>query len=296
MNEIQCYLAQYIPNLLRRETTNVGVVLRCEGTVVGRFFAELIHSDASRSSRKRPTSREVSIDKKVASTRVLFPSIYRQWVEYWRYQIGLGVGGLESALNDDGSNFVLTPTAFISDLKGGTLRSMLDECYRLMVDPTNDVRPDHQPQDPSLYHTIRNEFEKSSILAKTKRQLVPNPIIAHAPVTGRVVPHEVSFVQKSKDLVVMQAVNIRSSQAKKAIGMSAQSTAYMFEDVRAARDDRGIKTIALVKAEISPSEDKTVERAFDILSDAAHEVVNWSDQKQRDSFLNARYLAAYSTI
>lgn len=281
MSDIQCYLAQYTANLLRRETTNVGLILQRGDEIVARFFGELF------------TSTALKVDTKTASKRVVHPGIYRQWVQYWRYQIGMGVAGLRELLNEQQGNFSIVPTASVSGLSGGTLRSLLDDLFGMMVDSETDTRPTHQPPESELFHLIRNEFKQIGILAGKTQQLAPRPVVARTKVQGKRVEHQVSFAQKTDRIVVMQTITIAPSQSKRMIGMSAQSAAYMFDDI--CEMQPGARPIAIVRTAFDPIENKEVERAFNILQGAS-EVVNWADDTQRASFVDSTFKAAFTVV
>lgn len=299
MNDIQCYLARYTPDLLRQETSNVGIILQHNDDIVARFFAETFKTVRQRADSPRQRTG-IGVDKKIAAKRVLHPGIYRQWIEYWRYHISRGTDGLQTIVGREPLHFAVVAGATISTLQNGTLLSLRDELFGLMVDPVNDARPDHKPQEPQLFHAIREEFLKASILATDKKQLVPYPVVAHATVSGRVDPqHQPSFVQNGPQLVVMQTVNLSHAEThKRTIGMSARSTAYMFRDVQESRRDREVKTIALVSVSPSsslPDETGVVERAYNILLEAADEVIDCSVPEKKSQFLDGRIKAAFIT-
>ena len=73
MNTPRYLLAKYIPDPLRMEPRNIGVVLWAEGNVTARFVGE---GDSPDSQSRLP--RRLGIPDR---------HVYKQWVQYWREQI-----------------------------------------------------------------------------------------------------------------------------------------------------------------------------------------------------------------
>ena len=73
MNTPRYLLAKYIPDPLRMEPRNIGVVLWAEGNVAARFVGE---SDSPDSGSRLP--RRLGLPDR---------QVYKKWVQYWREQM-----------------------------------------------------------------------------------------------------------------------------------------------------------------------------------------------------------------
>jgi len=73
MNMPRFFLAKFVPDLLRMEPKNIGVVVWLDGQVGARFLGE----DQPPTGTTRPPRR----------LRVATPAVYDQWIRYWRHQL-----------------------------------------------------------------------------------------------------------------------------------------------------------------------------------------------------------------
>lgn len=263
------YIAQYIPDPFRKEPTNVGVIAMRDGKAAGKFFAE---------------NDKGGIIKANARRRVLHPGIYRQWIDYWKECVRRGEDGIAEALNEPRDNFRLLEGGSVSEIGEDTPNVIASCLYRRIVAEEADARPASARLMPRFEKTVYEFFKQYNLL--THNLGVQNPIVAHQPVTGSVVPHIPSFVQKNGHLIVMQTVYVGKATTRRTIMERAGYTANMFKDIEAVHP--GAEAIAIMNVDVDIDHSDDVDRLSKVVADAATQVVDWRDEPSRFRFMQDR--------
>ena len=162
MNTPKYLLAKYVPDLRRGEPRNVGVIVWSPDGVEARFVGE------------KP-GRPGDIDGRSVPSFVTSPAAYRQWVEYWTYQLrreeiapvngGVAVGRervefLEALRASNKGNFALVDGGFLLDrVEAGSLGDLADHLFRALVE-TSVVE---EAADPSLYDMTQRVLDSTGI-------------------------------------------------------------------------------------------------------------------------------------
>jgi len=149
MNTPKYLLAKYIPDLRRGEPRNVGVIAWSAGDVEARFVGE-----------KHGFPGEV--DGRSIPSFVTSSQAYKQWIEYWRLQMGretiIPASGGAAVSRDDANfltalraankgNFVLVDGGFLLDpVSAEDLAAVADHLFATLVDTTSH----DEPRDPTL--------------------------------------------------------------------------------------------------------------------------------------------------
>lgn len=133
MNRPKYLVAKYIPDMLRMEPRNIGViVLPGNGTVEARFTAE------------NPT-RAGDVDNSKVPSFVTSRSAYCQWIQFWRWELEKPdvrqfLMRDPTLLSWNRGNFVLVEGGFLLDPaygEGGStgmLAAVADSLYRTLVE------------------------------------------------------------------------------------------------------------------------------------------------------------------
>lgn len=167
MSTPQYLLAKYIPDLRRGEPRNVGIVVWSDGNVEARFLGEKV-------------SRPGEVDGRSVPAFVTSPPAYKQWIEYWRLQLGResiipATGGcpigrnrpefLSVLMAASKGNFVLVEGGFLLDpVAAEGVPALADYLYATLVDAP---APD-DPRDTTLDDIV------SRILQRTGMTQDPN--------------------------------------------------------------------------------------------------------------------------
>lgn len=133
-------VAKYISDLQRMEPRNVGVVLWSSGRVFAKFIAEKADDPGKVDGRTVPGF--------VGST-----TAYKQWVEFWRTELGKGSQRdfsetrLDHLKEASRGNFMLAEGGLIlDDIQPTSLAELTDDLFQRLVETNNP----EEPKDPVL--------------------------------------------------------------------------------------------------------------------------------------------------
>ena len=232
-------IAQYIPDLLRHEPRNVGVITTLGAQVAARFAGEVESGDID--------------GRKIKS--FAYPDIYRQWVQYWRsvLQNNAADAILPQLIASSTSHYCVVSGGEVSDIGRDSIEDVLNYLYALIVSEGRllsaalGVREGVNVAASNLKALVGEEFQGANILIENEQQLplVPHPIIRNVPLPSSAAePHMPSFVQHNGLLYVMEIVDFfrDKERAKDRAGLAS----YMFEDLREPMEDQ-VRTISIVK-------------------------------------------------
>ncbi len=260
------YLVQYIPDELRRESTNVGVILQRGQSITARFFAER-HQSLGK------------VAETVARRRVRFPKIYGQWLKYWRNMLQHGEDGLTKILDAEQVNFRVFAAGTVEATGSAIIDDVADRVFMDLVDARSEARPDKsRATNARLQAAIAAEFRRRNLM--TAGPFIKHPVLSGQQIPGTVAPHEPSFVQTNGMPRVMNAIGFPPSISRRGIADKAGATAFMMNDIKAMNPNS--TRIAILESASSERDD--VERADRILRSSAR-VVKWDDEKERGEFL-----------
>ena len=106
---------QYLPDLFRDEPLNVGVVVRKEGELAAKFVGEMEPGELD--GRKLRSFGN--------------PSVYSQWVRYWRKVLATeGEDALQELVETSGAHFRVVPGGEVTDYSHGRMFHGLDNASR----------------------------------------------------------------------------------------------------------------------------------------------------------------------
>ncbi|MHB8523138.1 MAG: hypothetical protein ACYDH9_20630 [Limisphaerales bacterium] len=170
MNVARYLIAKYIPDLVRYEPRNIGVILWCESGVRARFWASDAHGNVD--------GREVP--GFVAST-----SAYQQWIQTWLRLISstqiefIGKGELadvkspaflEALLTSSNGNYILQPGGeLFEEITPANIVGATDFLYRSIVREETEKGPDAITLDEACKEIIREaELTKDPLWQENK--------------------------------------------------------------------------------------------------------------------------------
>lgn len=279
-------IAQHVPDLFRREPRNIGVLVEKEGDRAARFVGE---SDPNEFDGRRLRS-------------LPHAGVYRQWVSFWREMLEQGEP-FESMIQSNGSHYRLLDGGSVSDTQDDSAGEIADYLHSLLVSDGGFAAA-ISSDDFSLGERARRRFaeelevelESRNLLASTDDSeiaYVRHPVRKSVSIKGsKGLSHTASFAQENGRLYVMECIDFergRSSSLKDHAGWIA----FMFNDIKAAREKQSTETISLVRG-LDDNEQPLLRYASELLLAGSDRVLDWDDAATRDQFLDEREAIASS--
>ncbi len=209
------FVAKHIPELMRFEPRNVGVIVWSSVGIEARFAAE------SRNSRS-------SIDGRKIPNFVTDDNAYRQWISYWREQIQTAnsLESVEGISEASRGNYVLTKAGEILEpIDQNNLADVVDNLFETLVaEPSARSDVDHSregwKQLFDLVHLREHRYFRNDYAVSCKvRRIEEEFTFDHALVNGEIkclmkyVPLPSSGrarIQQLRDSVAWQLDNVLS--------------------------------------------------------------------------------------
>jgi hypothetical protein len=271
----QYWIAQHVEDLFRNEPRNVGVFVRLHGQVVARFFGEDANGDIDgRRLRALP-----------------YPDVYRQWISYWRRD--LGAQGVDPLLAGGASNYRVVAGGQVSDIGSDSAADVTNYLYSMLVSEggfrealASSEQNDAVAAAIQLSAEVSEALDQAQLLFRDERAppLVRHPVRRGAELRGVVAPYRPAFTQENGRLYVMETVDF--TRAKKAAARDhAGWSAYMFRDIRHARPNS--VPIAIVKLMEADHNIEEVQSGLAVLRNEG-EIVHWINDQERATFLEER--------
>lgn len=289
MGDVIYSLAKYVPDLMRQEPRNVGVIVADESTAVMRFLGQ----------------RGERLDLRGARLLQADSGLYADWYAYWERQVQAyresarsGGGDPEAFLNrlaQYGDMFsVAEGGEFAPDEEGQSLEEMAEELFQRLVRPLDEQRAlaEGARKPAQLFKEIRREFRHRGLLAADTQREAPEQehlIRVRAPVPGtQGAKFRPNFSQMNGHLTIMENVDYSILDGERATE-HALYTASMFVDVREANAAAiGVDLIVIVQAQEGMNENaqRAGRAAFNRVGDVR--LVPWYDQGEKEQFLRER--------
>jgi hypothetical protein len=265
------WVAQYVSDLFRNEPRNVGVFVEADGLVASRFFGEV---DGQLDGRKLRAFQ--------------YPDVYRQWVAYWRTQ-GHGEG-LRAVLKSSGSHYRLAEGGSVEDANAADVANVADYLFSVLVSEGgfgeaigSTAEKIELAPTASLTQEVVDAFKQDAVLDSSDLY-VAHPVRREVALNGVIgIAHRPAFVQENGRLYVMEVVDFTGPRKKLARDHAGWS-AYMFSDIKRARETSAIAVVRLAEED---ARDAEVENGLGLLRHEAS-IVNWLDAEQRLAFLRER--------
>lgn len=259
-------VAKYISDLQRMEPRNVGIVLWASGKVSARFLGEKADDPGKVDGRTVPGF--------IAST-----AAYKQWVEFWRAQLGnqtssgFSESGLNSLKDASRGNFLLVDGGLIlEEISPTYLPKLTNDLFQRLVDTTSS----EDPKDPIL-EQIANNWIKELGLARSEHFRSRYEVVC--PIAPKVEERfEFSHAYTANGIQKLYQ-RVPLTRRYSHLRRTVHDSAWMFEKVIQQGIVRRDQAVALVYATDELMQDPEIRRSFNVLSSVAS-VANLADQSQ----------------
>jgi len=270
---VRYYIVQHVPDLFRRESRNVGVIVQRAESRRAKFFGE--RSDG------KLDGRSISCFD--------YPLVYRQWVKYWRRCIERGGDCEKRLMRPNGDHFNVIDAGAIQGAAGDSLDDVCHYAYSMLVSDGGlaealGSRKGALEATENLRNDVASEFRSREILGG-RSLFVPHPVLAQQLVQGETQSHTFSFAQQRDGWTVMETVNFSTTQ-KQSAKDHAGWAAHAFGDTKRRWKDR-VHPIAIIRCTDSDRENELVRYAIDMLKQESH-IIQWEDKAARQEFLSER--------
>lgn len=239
-------LAQYLPNVLRQEARNIGVIVWTPGVVAARFCAEKHDAPNGVDSRRIP--HFINLGNANA---------YVQWMLHWRYQLSQQAivpveGGIPISKQSPDflqvlqgysqENYSLIEGGyFLDEVTADNIDEAVNELFEMLVE--SDVEQDAEPEvtQQRLNQTVKRLLDKSGLSRH------PN-LVQSYPVRCRIMPLKGSVGGASNEQTPLEEdikfsyvfgngtpqyifQNVPLPRQSSELNRSVRATAWMFEQV-----------------------------------------------------------------
>jgi hypothetical protein len=273
------FIAQHMPDALRRELKNIGVVVQKGDGLAARFLGERDSGD---------------IDGR--SIRTLSdPSLYRMWIRHWRKT--LGRTDWESRfLNDDRKSFSFIQGGEVTETGSDSAEQVCAYLYSMLVSEGGISEAlGHEIEDAPLTELrtdIVATLRGSEIMSASPAPWVRFPVYTEREVKGGRHWHQASLCQESdSEICVMEPLNLSSPQ-RRLVKERAGYIAHVFDDLRAGAEISGknMNLTAIVRVTDEDRTNDAVKYALEAIEDA--NLVTWNNPRSQSAFVAARLRAA----
>ena len=227
-------LAKYMPDILRAEPRNIGIVLWTPDAVAARFVAEKPKDHGEVDGRRIPDF-------------VTSQSAYKQWIQYWcsqleSLQIEPLTGGnpinrsspeyLEALKSTSNGNFVLTDGGFLlDDVASSDIPKALEYLYATLVDVPRPPEAVEAQEQPFLQDLCTGLLKRAGIYT-SKKLLRPYTVTNPGTTTRRAEKYKFSYAipeEGTPRFSLYHRVSLPESPGE--LQKSVYSSNWMFQSV-----------------------------------------------------------------
>jgi hypothetical protein len=267
------FICQYMPDVLRKEPRNVGVIVRWNEFAEARFIGE---------------SGDEDIDGRGLSW-IRDLGAYKEWVKHWK-KIAAGDPSVmeERLLRSGKSHYFVVEGGFVS----ATDTSITNLCSFLFstivsrggIDAFNTEIDEPVPPRAQLKRIVSKVFRKEGILGAGAR--VRFPVMEDQDVIGSTKPHRFTFAQTTDSLIrPIELIDIEHGSVDQ-IRFHAGWTKTAFDDVFHRHKEQRFDPIAIVVPATSSSRLELNDYCFGIVESSSARVIDWTNEKDKFELVN----------
>jgi len=284
-NAARYYLVQHMPDPIRKETRNVGVLVQKGGAFAAQFIGE--------------TTPDSGIDKrKIRSFADL--RVYRMWVNHWRKQlVKHDVENLLTHLIEESSSssFKFIPGGEVTDIGTDSANDVASYLFSMLVEGglTEALQQEAKEEESSAkVFDVLEEMRNLGIMSNTNPHVIRHPVLRKQSIRGtNDYWHLVEFFQRGRDKSYAFDVMNMDTNKRRSVRDHAASLAFTFGDLRAASRDSSnkIDTYVLVSDRNNVRDDEARKYALRVIRDNA-DIIYESDKRKAMDFVKEREAVA----
>jgi hypothetical protein len=301
MGRLHYLVAKYMPDVMREEPRNIGVIVYGSSGVAARFYGEV--------GAQPPVGAPVGLFNDV--------ELFYEWRKAWRRRLTtFNPNQLEdfiaAMVTDRGAYSVWPGGEYFTEQDPQGAADQLFE--RLVVDPSqlaqvgDSVRGDEaRRRGGFLAVDIRKELRRLNVLAspalekrKTQDAFIRHPVVERPSLAGTLdVPHVPTFYQQNGRRYVMEHVDFtlrNTSTSREHAAYTAFMFGDLFERAKQDKDEHSLTLIAIVQR--TTSKQAQANQRYGLAAISAQptaRIVHWDETDERESFLKERLRIA-STV
>ncbi|MGE0538318.1 MAG: hypothetical protein AB7O68_25370 [Pirellulales bacterium] len=277
------YLLQHMPDVMRKETLNVGVIVHKGDNRAAQFLGDA-RVDGS------PDGRSL---KYISDTRV-----YRMWVRHWRKALELPTWQ-EQMLDSRLNSFQFINGGEVTDTGADSAEEICSYLFSMLVshgglaEALGGVAEDEDTVE--IANDLRGEFRKLRLMRPMADDSVRHPIYDGFSARGATDWHMLTFYQETRDRgFAIEPLNLATRQRKHA-RERAGYLSFIFGDLRSGEAERKkpVNNFAVVRVGEEDRNDPQVQYCLNIAGKNA-DIVDWNDTRQREAFLKDRERIAHA--
>jgi hypothetical protein len=280
---VRYFLAQHMPDVIRRETRNVGIVVEMNGVVVAKFLGE-----------KEPGALDGRSISGVSDAK-----LYRMWVRHWRKVIAKD-DWQARLFADNRTTYGFISGGEVSDTGADSVDDVCSYLFSMLVSKgglSEVIATEVESETVAEIKTdMRSEMRRRGIMKSVAGQGVRHPVYEDWSVKGRERWQQVTFFQESNDEAwAIEPMNL-STRYKQAARMRAGYLAYLFSDIKdGGVAGKKVNTLGVYGVQDEELSNPHIEYALNTLKSHADITLNWNDPAQRKEYLDLRESVALSS-
>lgn len=279
-DSVRYFIAQHMPNPMRKEPRNVGVVVEKNGQVLAQFVGE-----------PEPGKWEQNRLRSFSNANA-----YRLWVDHWRKLIAKGGADWPSKLLSSRSpSFALVEGGELTGTGTDSPNDLCHYLFGLIVGGglADALAIEIEEQTGTLKNDVGSAFRQAGILGEGA---APHPVLTNQEVQGTAGRwHNIAFFQKAGNRAwAVEPIDFTVNQKRGPRDRAAYAK-YVFDDLRSRGQSSGVEmnTVAIVRANAPDRDAIDVVKGLEILTGSC-DIVDWFNIPDQRRFVGERTSVAFA--
>jgi len=276
-NSVRYFLVQHMPDLMRKETLNVGILVQKGESRTARFLGE--------------STQGGQIDGR-ALRSIGDARVYRMWVRHWHKMLAKD-GWQKLMLEESLATYQFIEGGEVTDTGADSAEDVCSYLFSMLVSHGGLAEAIEGMQDDTetaeVADSLRGELRKLRIMKSVADASVRHPVYESWAVKGATEWHSVSFYQETNtEGFAFEPLNLATRQRKHA-RERAGYLSCIFGDIRSGVQStkKKVNNFAVVRVNDEDRDDPQVAWCLKIAAKNA-DVIDWNNEQQRTTFLKDR--------
>ncbi len=266
------YIAQHMPNVMRKEPRNIGILVQKGNIRVTKFLGQ-------DSSDGKIDARSL---RSIADTRV-----YKMWLRHWEKSL-TSDDWETKILKQSKPTYQFIPGGEVTDSGSDSAEDIANYLFSMLVSGgglSEALGGEVEDMDiAAIKSSIKSEFKRLKIMKSVADSDIKHPIFEDRDLQGTSEWHRVTFLQESQqESWVFEPLDL-NARLKQHARERAGYLAYLFGDLR-KMSAKKMNTHAILRVSDDAKDEKHVKYAINAVRNNA-DITDWNDDKQRKELLN----------